>query len=213
MAASKRLSSVPKRETVLQFRVSLLGVEPEIWRRIVVPERYSFWDLHVAIQDAMGWLDYHLHLFEMTRSGRPQVTVGIPDDTFGQDINAGWEIGLSDFFSRPGQVALYRYDFGDGWCHQVLLEGVLLGDIATRYPICAAGARACPPEDCGGEQGYERLLKALASPKHKRHEEMIEWLKGHAKNYHPFIPDAFDPKGVHFSNPKQRWKKAFESTD
>ncbi|OFW13207.1 MAG: hypothetical protein A3H29_03900 [Acidobacteria bacterium RIFCSPLOWO2_02_FULL_67_21] len=33
-----------------------------VWRRIHVPEHYSFWDLHVAIQDAMGWQDCHLHV-------------------------------------------------------------------------------------------------------------------------------------------------------
>ena len=30
-----------------------------------MPETYSFWDLHVAIQDSMPWKDYHLHEFEM----------------------------------------------------------------------------------------------------------------------------------------------------
>jgi hypothetical protein len=32
-----------------------------IWRAGEVPGDYTFWDLHMAIQDAMGWLDYHLH--------------------------------------------------------------------------------------------------------------------------------------------------------
>jgi hypothetical protein len=46
-----------------QYKVTLLGIEPPVWRRIQVPAKYSFWDLHVAIQDATGWLDYHLHAF------------------------------------------------------------------------------------------------------------------------------------------------------
>ena len=53
---------------VYQFKLVLVGVEPPIWRRIQVPETYSFWDLHVALQDSMGWLDYHLHVF---RQGLP----------------------------------------------------------------------------------------------------------------------------------------------
>jgi hypothetical protein len=36
-----------------------------------VSEQYSFWDLHVAIQDAMGWLDYHLHEFRVLASCWP----------------------------------------------------------------------------------------------------------------------------------------------
>lgn len=47
------------RKLIYQFRATLLGIEPAIWRRIQVPENYSFWDLHMAIQDAMGWLKSH----------------------------------------------------------------------------------------------------------------------------------------------------------
>ena len=50
---------------IYQFKISLRELGPEIWRRIQVPESYSFWDLHVAIQDAMGWQDCHLHEFKM----------------------------------------------------------------------------------------------------------------------------------------------------
>jgi hypothetical protein len=31
------------------------------------------------------------------------------------------------------------------------------------YPVCIAGAGACPPEDCGGPEGYRRLLDARSS--------------------------------------------------
>ena len=41
---------------------------------------------------------------------------------------------------------------------------------------CIDGARACPPEDCGGSWGYEDLLQAFKDPKHKGHESTIEWL-------------------------------------
>ncbi|MFC1980145.1 plasmid pRiA4b ORF-3 family protein, partial [Chloroflexota bacterium] len=43
-------------------------------------------------------------------------------------------------------------------------------------PACIAGARACPPEDCGGPPGYEHLLKALADPKYEDHNELLEWV-------------------------------------
>ena len=47
-------------DQVYQFKITLKSAKPPIWRRIQVPETYTFWDLHVAIQDAMGWRDYHL---------------------------------------------------------------------------------------------------------------------------------------------------------
>lgn len=53
------------KDLVYQFHIKLLGIEPMIWRRIQVPAKFSFWDLHVAIQDSMGWLDYHLHAYRV----------------------------------------------------------------------------------------------------------------------------------------------------
>ena len=50
---------------VYQFKVTLKGIKTPIWRRIQVPETYTFRDVHVATQDVVGWSDYHLHEFEM----------------------------------------------------------------------------------------------------------------------------------------------------
>ncbi len=51
---------VNRRRDTLRFRIDLLGIQPPIWRELVVPARYASWDLHVVIQDAMGWLDYRV---------------------------------------------------------------------------------------------------------------------------------------------------------
>lgn len=66
-------------EFVHQFLVVLSGTDPLVWRRIQVPLAYTFWDLHVAIQDAMGWLDYHLHEFRFVDTDKV-ATIGIPTD-------------------------------------------------------------------------------------------------------------------------------------
>ena len=64
-----------------QVRIVLLNILPLIWRRIRVPLNYSFWDLHVAIQDAMGWEDSHLHVFKVKNpKTRHEVRIGIPDE-------------------------------------------------------------------------------------------------------------------------------------
>jgi len=68
-----------RRPVACQFLIVLAGTRPLVWRRILVPERYTFWDLHVAIQDAMGWKDCHLHEFEVVEvSEKPPLRIGIP---------------------------------------------------------------------------------------------------------------------------------------
>lgn len=192
-----------------QYKITLRDVMPAVWRRVQVPEKYTFWDLHVAIQDVMGWLDYHLHAFRFPEAmGQRAIEIGIPDEESNQPLMPGWEVSISDYFIRPGVSALYEYDFGDGWQHDVVLEAVALGEAKLKYPRCVAGERACPPEDCGGLPGYEHLLEVLRQPKHPERAEMIEWLKGHAKNYHPFDPEHFEAESVRFSNPKRRLAKA-----
>ena len=52
-------------KNVYQFKIELKNIKPLIWRRILVPENYTFGDLHVAIQDCMGWTDTHLHEFKI----------------------------------------------------------------------------------------------------------------------------------------------------
>ena len=69
---------------VYQFKITLKGIKPPIWRRIQVPENYTFWDLHVAIQDSMGWEDYHLHEFEILDPSKGlKVNIGIPPGELG----------------------------------------------------------------------------------------------------------------------------------
>ena len=204
-----------KRKLALQFRIELLDTEPVIWRQIEVPSAYSFWDLHVAVQDSMGWLDYHLHEFSIQppRKRRP-VLIGIPDgegDPLFQDVLPGWKVPLSDYFTTPGDVCTYNYDFGDDWYHEILLEGVLLQKDGIKYPICTDGERACPVEDCGGIPGYYHLLEVLADRKHEEYRDMVSWLKNHAKNYHPYNSEHFEPRQVTFSNPRTRLKSMMQA--
>ncbi|MCD6117042.1 plasmid pRiA4b ORF-3 family protein [bacterium] len=196
---------------VYQFKITLHEITPPIWRRIQVPIKYSFWDLHVAIQDSMGWLDYHLHAFRFRpKHKRKSIEVGIPvDDWGGEKVIPGWEVPIVEHFTDVGQIIQYEYDFGDGWSHEILFEGILLKTKGTKYPKCIDGERACPPEDCGSVDGYYRLIEILKDPKNSEYQENVEWLKGHAKNYWPYEPDNFIPSKVCFENPKKRWKIAF----
>jgi len=191
---------------VYQFLITLDELEPAIWRRIQVPEKYTFWDLHVAIQDSMGWLDYHLHAFRFgARNSRSGWEIGIPYDEGFDTVETlpGWEVPIIERFAKVGTRCTYEYDFGDGWAHEILLEGTMLAEQRQRYPKCIAGARACPPEDCGGVPGYSRLLEVIADPTDDEYEEMVTWLGER------FESESFAPDEVTFDNPKKRWDLAF----
>jgi hypothetical protein len=199
------------RTKVCQFRITLRGVEPPVWRRVEVPATYTLWDLHVAIQDAMGWKDYHLHVFRVQdpKTGE-QVEVGIPhEDAFedSQPVLPGWEHPLRDFFVQPGTAALYEYDFGDGWEHDVVLEETVQRVKGRKYPRCIGGARACPPEDCGGVPGYGRLLSIIFDPGHEEFADTMTWLGGAGA----FDPETFKASKVRFDNPRVRWNRAFQA--
>ncbi|MHC4962423.1 MAG: plasmid pRiA4b ORF-3 family protein [Planctomycetota bacterium] len=201
------LSSMDMPIRIYQFRIELMGIAPPIWRRIQVPENYSFWDLHVAIQDAMGWLDYHLHAFRMVdKTSHSKVEIGIPDDEFSATASAtvpGWKTAMVDYFHEVGVTAEYEYDFGDGWLHTVVLEGIFLNDPDIQYPLCVGGERACPVEDCGGVHGYSRLLGALSGSDNGECEEQMNWLGM------DFKPEKFNHHSVEFDDPQRRWERAF----
>ncbi len=188
---------------VYQFKISLNNSKPLIWRRILVPSSYSFWDLHVSIQDSMGWADYHLHIFEIKNPAtNEKVEIGIPsedDEAFNRIILPDHKVKISKYFNEDNLNARYEYDFGDSWIHSVKFEKILPAEIGEKYPKCISGKMACPPEDCGGLFGYYRLLSIIKNPKHEEYEEMLEWLGGE------FNPEKFDPDSVLFDDPKERF--------
>ena len=194
-----------KFDEVYQFKITLKGSKPPIWRRIQVPSIYSFWDLHIAIQDCMGWLDYHLHQFDIKDpSSMRKVRIGIPDkEGFDPDILSGWKQKIAEYFSMENSSAGYIYDFGDSWEHNVKLEKIIPRDENINYPICIKGKRAGPPEDCGGLWGYENLFEILKDTGHEEYEETMAWLGKE------FDPEYFDANEVHFDDPAKRFKIAF----
>jgi hypothetical protein len=195
-------------DRVYQFKITLKGIKPPVWRRIQVPGVYSFWDLHVAIQDSMGWMDCHLHEFEMENSstgGKEHIGIPLEDDFDDErEILPGWKIKIGNYFTAGRTRAKYRYDFGDDWRHEVVLEKIEPRAEGASYPICIDGKRACPPEDCGGPHGYENFLEIIMDPANEQYGDMLAWVGGE------FDPERFDPQNIRFDDPAKRLKRAME---
>jgi hypothetical protein len=170
---------------VYQIKVTLQGVRPPIWRRLLVPASTSLSKLHDILQVALGWTGAHLHLFDVGGQA-----YGVPDPEFADDMRSDARVQLNQVLAHENDTMFYDYDFGDGWRHKIVLERVLQHAAETRTPRCIAGARACPPEDCGGVWGYADLLKAIADPSHPEHEAMVEWVG------EDFDPAHFNPEAI-----------------
>jgi hypothetical protein len=168
---------------VYQLKVSLNNARPPIWRRILVPETITLYDLHEIIQIAMGWTDSHLHGFTIGEQnyGDPK-----NDEFGGLGIKNEIHFRLKQLGLHEKASFSYEYDFGDSWEHTLLIEKILPAEKGVYYPVCLAGKRACPPEDVGGVWGYVDFLQIISDPKHKDHDEFLEWIDG------DFDPEEFD---------------------
>lgn len=164
---------VPTRtDTVFQIKITLKGIAPPIWRRIQTMD-CTLDELHALIQVTMGWESMHLYRFII--GGVEYADLDMTSDDEFEDASGTM---LSEVLpSRNLRPRLqYEYDFGDGWIHQLIVEERFSPETGVEYPICIAGQRACPPEDCGGPWSYAGFVEAIHNADHRRHKETLEWV-------------------------------------
>jgi hypothetical protein len=168
----RHLAVAPREDAVYILRITLEIVEPPVWRRVQVPGSITLERLHTVILKTMGWRDVHLHEFEVggKRYGQPE-----PDEPQ-YKVEPEWKLTLRAAAPTEGARFRYVYDFGDGWGHEVLVEAIQTHAGPLKYPVCLAGERACPPENCGGAPGYANLLDVLRDRTHPEHQEMFAWV-------------------------------------
>lgn len=165
------------------LKITLKHSKPPIWRRVSVPDTLTLGDLHDVIQIVMGWEDSHLHDF---RIDDQLYGVKFDDDEdselWGDEVIDEDTVTLQDVLAEE-QSFEYQYDFGDSWIHTIKVEAVEIVEEAVKdVVICQKGARACPPEDCGGIYGYAHMLDILKNPEHPESASILDWL-----------PEGFDP--------------------
>lgn len=178
----KLVGPTTKNVKVLQLKVELQGVHPKVWRRVCVPSSIRLAKLHVVLLHVMGWGGGHLHEFEFAEGRYGETDPDWPDESMDDEskVSLTKALGQSTTFT-------WTYDFGDHWAHKIKVERVdsLPAELKLQFPMCLAGAGACPPEDVGGTPGYAQFLQAIADPAHPEHDEMTEWIG------RPFDPHAF----------------------
>lgn len=174
---------------MLQFKIQIKDIKkPPVWRRVIVPETFTFHRFHEVIQAAFGWENCHLYQFSLKdRGSKKRIT--LPSDYDWEPVIDSTKEKLKDIFKKEGQTYTYIYDFGDSWMHEITLEKIT--DEKSLKASCLAGKGACPPEDCGGSWGYEGIKKLFEiEPNSDEANEFREWLG--LEDNEVFDPNKFD---------------------
>jgi hypothetical protein len=168
-------------DRVLSLRMSVVGTQPRVWRRLLVRESTWLSRLHDSIQIAFDWYDYQTHTFALDelRFGNPvkREDLTVEDDR---------DVTLADLNLASRDRVGYEYHIGEGWKVDIRVEKITAPAKGVAYPLCAAGERAGPPEDCGGLEAYHDMLSCLKEPGTDLGKEWAAWLGP------DYSPDACD---------------------
>jgi len=160
------------------LKARLEGSDPPIWRRFQISGSATLGDLHYTLQIVMGWTNSHLHEFHI--GGRRYGAFFSDDDP--EPVNDEDDFELRGLLRNKTSKFKYIYDFGDHWMHEIIVEDIIKAQPGVRYPICVEGERRCPPDDCGGIEGYYDIMAIIQDPSHEEYETYRDWL-----------PEGFDP--------------------
>jgi hypothetical protein len=162
--------------------------------------------LHAVLQTALGWTNSHLHQFWIDEKAYSDSRHDFAEFEGDTESFEARKFTLQQLAPNQGDTFTYEYDFGDSWEHTITIEKLLPADPASaKAGLCLDGARACPPEDCGGVWGYVELLKTHKNKKHPDHRHMKEWVGGR------FDAEAFDVKKVNQWLAKLKWPGVTEA--
>jgi hypothetical protein len=170
---------------IYQLRAIVRLISPLIWRRLLVESDATLAELHDILQITFGWDDYHLHRFNIRGK---EYGINYVGGLFFS--NNARKFTLANFDFRISDRFVYEYDYTDAWLHDIEIETITPPDHNKSYPICIAGKRAAPPEDCGGCWRYSEILHHIKYRTFEYDEMMEDWI------YRDFDPEAFDRMAV-----------------
>ena len=164
-----------------KLKIVLKYTDPQVYRTVIVPEKFTFHELHNVIQCVMNWENAHLYQFNLGAPyGSDSIKLLDNQDKFGsifgkrfQDLDST-ETFLSEIFNDQKKKINYIYDFGDGWHHEIRVLQKPKEEVL--YPKCIKGENAAPIEDCGSYPGFYDLIEiSKKSRKTEEDKEMLEW--------------------------------------
>lgn len=169
-------------------KIVMEDTHPPVWRRVIVPEKITFGELHEIIQILFDWQDMHLHAFEIPAD---HICIDNEDDTWGDHYDE--TVTLVDSFFKNYKWIRYTYDFGDDWRHRINIEK-MDETYQERYVTLLKAQGDNFVEDSGGIWDYDEdayrnpfqkqeVEHALSKKKLERHDELEE---------EPLLKDALE---------------------
>lgn len=163
-------------------KIVIEDTHPPVWRRVLIPDKITFFELHQIIQTVFQWEEVHLHDFRI-----PSDDIVINDE--GED---GWGYNYGefdttiDYFFENYKWIRYTYDFGDDWRHRINIEKYD-PDYKERRPKLLKYKGDNFMEDSGGiwaeEMGggrypfdkefVESQLDGMLFPEHEQKKEIV----------------------------------------
>lgn len=157
----------------LTLRIKLAGInDPRVWRKLTVPGQFTFYTLHLLIQEAFVWNNEHLYSFTKGTRNSNIVIHEMDADEFWHTVLNSHTTPLSHVLNTVKQKYMYIYDFGDNWKHIITISKI--EDLSASNADCVAGQGVCPPENCGSPWGYTDIKEVLANPRHKAQKDKRE---------------------------------------
>jgi hypothetical protein len=156
---------------ILCLRMVVVGTQPRVWRRLLVRETMWLSRLHDAVQIAFDWFDYQTHSFALD-----DLKFGNPVKRDELNIEDDRDVTLADLNLANRDRMTYEYHIGEGWKVDVRVEKTAAAGRGVQYPVCVAGERAGPPEDCGGIEAFHDMLACLKEPNSELGREWLGWL-------------------------------------
>lgn len=149
----------------IQFKIQIRDIKkPPVWRRIIIPDNFTFHDLHITIQSIFKWYNKYPYQFQRYPFNQDWL-VRIPDEEYenmrGFRSNDARKTNVIHFIKHTElKKFVYVYGFRDSWIHDITVE-----EIDTQkqieHPICLAGKSASPSELYGGAETYEEVKLSM----------------------------------------------------
>lgn len=196
-----------------QFKVTLQGVEPTVWRRFVLPADGTFWDLGAVLTDVMSYLGFYVYVFYFEVGSKATWP-----DLEGDEMLLDRALKSTLMSERLESLARFEFEYNldyelrDGWMYIVEFEGEVASESFDGTPggagwrgltRCIAGERACPPDEVVGcAAGYMALMASLrqidedAAAGRITEDEREDARSRAIYRVARFAPEGFDPEAA-----------------